>query len=166
MIFVTIGNATQSFERLLRAVDDLARDGVFGKSQIFMQSGNTQFQAQACQQQAFMGADEFSATLRDAEVVVTHAGAGTLLQSIVCGKLPVVVPRQASHAEHIDDHQVELARRLEQEGKIIAVWDLANLSKAIAEARVRKPQRVSGAPRMVTLVAECLNEIASRSKSK
>ncbi len=43
------------------------------------------------------------------DVVVTHAGAGTILDLLGLGVCPVVVPRRRARGEHVDDHQAELA---------------------------------------------------------
>ena len=50
--------------------------------------------------------------IRDARVVVTHAGVGSAMVSLANGKRPVVVPRRKSFAEAVDDHQLQLGRRL------------------------------------------------------
>jgi UDP-N-acetylglucosamine--N-acetylmuramyl-(pentapeptide) pyrophosphoryl-undecaprenol N-acetylglucosamine transferase len=48
--------------------------------------------------------------------VVTHAGAGTVLDLLRTGICPVVVPRRRARAEHVDDHQTELAELLRRRG--------------------------------------------------
>lgn len=57
-----------------------------------------------------MPAVEFEAACREADVVVTHAGVGTILQLLEMGIHPVVVPRLVSEGEHVDDHQVQVCR--------------------------------------------------------
>ncbi|MCJ8504810.1 hypothetical protein MRU69_07990 [Kocuria flava] len=47
-----------------------------------------------------------------ADVVVTHAGVGSVLQAHEAGKVPVLAVRSASQNEHIDDHQREIAHDL------------------------------------------------------
>lgn len=53
---------------------------------------------------------------READVVVTHAGAGTVLDLLRMGISPVVVPRRRARGEHVDDHQAELAHLLRRRG--------------------------------------------------
>jgi UDP-N-acetylglucosamine--N-acetylmuramyl-(pentapeptide) pyrophosphoryl-undecaprenol N-acetylglucosamine transferase len=50
--------------------------------------------------------------MRDADVVVAHAGVGAALASLEAGKCPVLVPRRAAHREHVDDHQIQIAAEL------------------------------------------------------
>jgi UDP-N-acetylglucosamine transferase subunit ALG13 len=61
---------------------------------------------------AQMPAAEFAKCAHDADVVVTHAGVGTIMNLLDMGIFPVVVPRSASRSEHVDDHQAQIARLL------------------------------------------------------
>jgi UDP-N-acetylglucosamine--N-acetylmuramyl-(pentapeptide) pyrophosphoryl-undecaprenol N-acetylglucosamine transferase len=56
-----------------------------------------------------MSASDFTAETRRADVVITHAGVGSVIGLIESGIFPVVVPRRAAHGEHVDDHQQEIA---------------------------------------------------------
>lgn len=49
---------------------------------------------------------------RDADVVVTHAGVGTILGLLEQGIHPVAVVRRKDRNEHVDDHQAQIARLL------------------------------------------------------
>jgi UDP-N-acetylglucosamine transferase subunit ALG13 len=56
-----------------------------------------------------MTAAEFEDCARAADVVVTHAGVGTIMYLLEMGLYPVVVPRRAKRNEHVDDHQAQIA---------------------------------------------------------
>ena len=64
-------------------------------------------------------------------MVVTHAGVGSILTCLLNGKRPVVVPRLAGLGEHVDDHQLELARRLRDIDVVTLVEDSTDLRAAI-----------------------------------
>ncbi len=53
---------------------------------------------------------EFRARIAWADVVVSHAGVGTFIRCLEEGKAPVLLPRRAAHGEHVDDHQLQIAR--------------------------------------------------------
>ncbi|MCQ1951078.1 hypothetical protein NNX28_14235 [Arthrobacter sp. zg-Y859] len=74
-----------------------------------------------------MAADEFMKAAEDADVVVTHAGVGTVLQLLELGKSPVVVPREKARSEHVDDHQSQICDLLSERGLGI-VTSARNLS--------------------------------------
>ncbi len=64
---------------------------------------------------------ELSEAMREADVVVTHAGVGTALAALEVGKCPVMAPRLAAHGEAVDDHQVQIAEQLSERGLAVTV---------------------------------------------
>ena len=87
MIFVTVGNATQGFRRLIDAVDKLAEEVMFGDEAVFIQSGNNpMFFPSHCKHQPFLFMDEFAAKVQEANLIICHAGAGTFLHVIRAGR--------------------------------------------------------------------------------
>jgi UDP-N-acetylglucosamine transferase subunit ALG13 len=50
-------------------------------------------------------AGELADAMTRADVVVAHAGIGSLLSALGAGRCPVVVPRELRFGEHVDDHQ-------------------------------------------------------------
>lgn len=80
--------------------------------------------------------------MRAADVVVAHAGCGTIADAFETGHVPVIIPRRAHLGEHVNDHQMELANVLERDNRIIVLHDTARLTQAIESARVRRnPER-------------------------
>jgi UDP-N-acetylglucosamine--N-acetylmuramyl-(pentapeptide) pyrophosphoryl-undecaprenol N-acetylglucosamine transferase len=69
---------------------------------------------------------ELVQAIAEADVVVSHAGAGSALAALEVGRCPVLVPRQAEYGEHVDDHQQQVARELDARGLAarVAVDDL------------------------------------------
>jgi len=166
LIFVTIGNATQGFHRLLEAVDRLAGRGFFIGESVLIQAGNARdFSSMHCQQADFLGMTEFVETIRLANVVICHAGAGTLFHCFQAGKVPVVMPRRKEYGEHVDDHQVELAEALQQDGRAILVCDAADLANGILEAKQRNTEQLlPSSSRMLSLVAQAIEDLKNRER--
>jgi len=78
----------------------------------------------------FLPFDELVATMASADNVVCHAGVGTIMTALQAGHTPVVIPRLAHHAEHVDDHQLDIATRFAERGLVRCVafeTDLAPL---------------------------------------
>ena len=61
------------------------------------------------------------------------------------GKRPVVVPRLRRFGEAVDDHQVNLARRLHAAGLVTLVEDLEDLPAAVADAHGFERTETGGA---------------------
>ncbi len=163
MIFVTVGNATQGFPRLLEGVDRLAGKGFFHDESVLIQSGNsTGFRAAHCNQVDFLPLDRYIELIERAETVVCHGGAGTLFHAFRAGKVPVVMPRRTKYGEHVDD-QLELVEALAAEGRVIPAYEPENLPCAMTEARRRRTQPVPPPPsRMLELVARAIYEVSNR----
>ncbi|MGY1844776.1 glycosyltransferase [Modestobacter sp. SYSU DS0875] len=52
----------------------------------------------------------------EADAVVAHAGTGSALTSLRAGNVPLLVARNPSRGEHIDDHQLQIAQMLAERG--------------------------------------------------
>jgi UDP-N-acetylglucosamine--N-acetylmuramyl-(pentapeptide) pyrophosphoryl-undecaprenol N-acetylglucosamine transferase len=64
---------------------------------------------------------DLTEAMREADVVVAHAGVGTALAAFEVGKCPLLVPRRLSHGEHVDDHQAQIAGELGERGLSVSV---------------------------------------------
>jgi beta-1,4-N-acetylglucosaminyltransferase len=125
MLFVTVGMHTQGFERLIRKMDEIA--GQINE-EIIMQIGSTNFIPKNAKYFRFVKDDKMIIQyFKDARIIVSHAGAGTLLDALFLNKPVIVVPRLKRFHEHIDDQQLELAEALFSQGKIISVYNIDDL---------------------------------------
>jgi len=158
MIFVTVGNATQSFPRLLRAMDDLAGNGLNGES-VVMQSGTAEYRAVHCAQRDFFPTEEFVNLIQTARVVVCHGGAGTLHHVFQTGKVPVVMPRRMKYREHVDD-QFQLVKAIAAAGRIIPAYEPEDLPVALAAAgELQRSDRPHPPATAVDLVRRAITEL-------
>ncbi|KUK17270.1 PssE/Cps14G family polysaccharide biosynthesis glycosyltransferase [Thermococcus sibiricus] len=157
MIFVTVGTHYQGFERLIKKMDEIA-----GKidDEVVMQIGYTDYEPKNAKWFRFLEKEEDILELyKKAEIIVAHAGAGTLLTALSFGKPIVVVPRLKKFGEHIDDQQLELAEALESMGKAIAVYDIEKLEDAIKKAKSLKYKPIKQEKRLVNFLKEYLRGI-------
>src|ERR1044071_9449572 len=135
LIFVTVGNATQPFDRLLAAIDEMAAGGAFAGEHVLIQSGNNpEFQARHCEVKPFISMDEFCRLMENASLIICHGGCGTQLHAIRMGKTPVVMPRREKYGEHLNDHQMQLVEALAAQQKIVPAYEPADLAEAIIQA--------------------------------
>ena len=131
MIFVTVGTHEQQFNRLVQKIDELKRDGIISE-EVFMQTGYCTYEPKYCEWSKIIPYSEMIQKVRDARIVITHGGPATFIMPLQEGKIPVVVPRQFQFDEHVNDHQVDFAKFIEQrQGNIIVVTDIEELEKTI-----------------------------------
>jgi len=149
--FVSVGNANQPFPRLLEAVGRLVS---ILPHPVVVQRGHTLFECPGCEVVDFVGMERFEELVGSADLLIFHAGAGSVIHAVRIGKIPVVMPRLAMYSEHVNDHQLEFAEILARQGRVILARDADGLEAAVEQARAL-PSRLDEAttPRMVEMVA-------------
>lgn len=131
MIFVTVGTHEQPFNRLIKAVDKLKRDGIITED-VIMQTGFSTYEPKYCKWSKLIPYQDMEKNVKNAHIVITHGGPASFIMPLQIGKTPIVVPRQYKFGEHVNDHQVEFARNVaERMGTIIPVEDISTLGDVI-----------------------------------
>lgn len=105
-LFVTLG--TIEGYRFDAMVDAVLATGLAGPDTVW-QLGFTDRTDLPGEVHLAMAPHEFERAARDADVVITHAGVGTLLGMLESGIHPMMVVRRSARQEHVDDHQREIA---------------------------------------------------------
>jgi UDP-N-acetylglucosamine transferase subunit ALG13 len=129
VILVTIGTHETPFDRLLTAVGPLVE-----LDDLVVQYGSSDVRVRGARCVAFLPFDELTQLVGAARVVVTHAGAGSVLVTLATGKRPVVMPRLASFGEAVDDHQLVFGRHLSRAGLVTVVEDAADMKGTVERA--------------------------------
>ncbi|MDP3673065.1 MAG: glycosyltransferase [Telluria sp.] len=156
--FVAVGNATQPFHRLIDAIDEIA--GQLPQP-VFVQFGA----ASPSRRTGWSGTDflnmaEFERRAGEAQLLILHAGAGSVIHAIRAGKVPVVVPRRAHLGEHVDDHQMEFAMELEKTGKVLVAHDARAIAAAAPLAMHRQSRLaadLNAEPALIGMVRSVLH---------
>jgi UDP-N-acetylglucosamine transferase subunit ALG13 len=130
VILVTTGTNGAAFDRLIRAVQQL--DAVEITEEIVVQCGASTLRPVNATCVDYVSYDDLVALVREARVVVSHGGVGSILVALTQGKRPLVVPRQREFGEVVDDHQLLLARRLARDGLIGLVENPDDLGTQLA----------------------------------
>ena len=108
MIFVTVGMHHQGFERLIRAMDEVAAQI---SEEVIMQIGSSTYEPQRAQTWFRFAEQKVVDTYcAESRVIVGHAGAGTVIGARRAQRPLVISPRLASQNEAINDFP--LARRI------------------------------------------------------
>ena len=130
MILVLLGTQNNSFVRLLKAM----QDGIDKKkinTKVVVQAGFTKFSSKDMKIFKFIDKDELSKLQEEADLIITHGGVGSIISSLKKGKKVIVVPRLKKYGEHVNNHQLQIARRFGQEGYVKYVINLKHLEKMI-----------------------------------
>jgi UDP-N-acetylglucosamine--N-acetylmuramyl-(pentapeptide) pyrophosphoryl-undecaprenol N-acetylglucosamine transferase len=108
-LVVTLGTIEgYGFRRLLERLMEIVPEGV----EVLWQTGVTDVTGLSLTGRASMPQHELHAAMSCADAVIAHAGIGSALGALNAGHRPILVPRRSARGEHVDDHQLQIAREL------------------------------------------------------
>ena len=155
MILVTIG-LMYGFDRLIKEMDEIA-----GRmdEEIIMQIGETAYEPKNARYFRFASKEEMDGLYDDARVVVCHAGVGSILTALEHGKPVIAVPRREKYGEHVDDHQLDIAREMEKRGQITVVRGVGELEGMLGDISSAPGMKVESEGKLVKALKKYLEEI-------
>lgn len=131
MIFVTVGTHEQPFNRLVQTIDELKRDGIITEK-VIIQTGFSTYKPKYCEWDKLIPYEQMLKNVENARIVITHGGPASFIMPLQIGKTPIVVPRQKKYEEHVNNHQVEFCKEIENRmGTIIVVDNINKLGSVI-----------------------------------
>lgn len=139
MILVTVGMHTQGFPRLIRKMDEVAKGAA---EEVIMQTGCTNYVPLNAHYFRFASQEEMDRLSQAARIIITHAGAGSIITALNCSKPLIVVPRLKKYSECIDDHQLELAEALSREGRATMICEIEKIDEALRQEKTPKSTNI------------------------
>ncbi len=130
MVFISVGTQKQDFSRLLRLVEN---SNELKDEEIVAQVGYTKYSSNKIKQIKFMDQNEFEEYFNKADYVICHGGVGTIFNGLYKYKKILAVPRLAKYKEHVNDHQIEICKKLQDEGYILYYEDGENFDFKVRE---------------------------------
>lgn len=128
MIFVTVGTQLP-FDRLICAADGWA--AAHPGTPMFAQIGPGATRPEHIPCEVFLPPARADALMREADLIVAHAGMGTVLSALSLRKPIVVLPRRGVLSEHRNDHQMATARWLQGRSGISVAWEAEDLARLL-----------------------------------
>jgi UDP-N-acetylglucosamine--N-acetylmuramyl-(pentapeptide) pyrophosphoryl-undecaprenol N-acetylglucosamine transferase len=139
---VTLGTYRgYQFPRLVERLVSILPDD----AEVLWQTGETDVARFGIEGRVAIPEHELIAAMKDADVVIAHAGVGAALASLEAGQCPVLVPRRLAHEEHVDDHQIQIAAELRGRGLAVSV-EADELTAADLEAAASTAVRPAAVP--------------------
>jgi UDP-N-acetylglucosamine transferase subunit ALG13 len=122
-VVVTVGAATEyPFRRLFEHLAPLlAPAGALAEAtglpvEVLWQTGDTPVGDLPIDATPVLPAARLAAALREADIVISHAGTGSALAALDAGRYPILAIRDSARGEQVDDHQHQLATELARRG--------------------------------------------------
>ena len=101
----------------------------------------------------------FEKKFNEADSVISHAGVGSMMMAIESGKPLLVMPRLREHGEVVNNHQVAIARKLEEQGCVLVAYGPEDVQTKMEQLktfvpRQRKPNPEAVAERISAFLSE------------
>ena len=131
MIFVSLGTQDKPFNRIIDYVISLKENLKEIKSEkIIIQLGQTKLLKSDIERiksleniiiYDMLKPEKMKDIIKDSDIIITHAGVGTIMECLEMGKEIIVVPRKVENSEHVNNHQEEIAYEMEKQGFLTKV---------------------------------------------
>lgn len=165
-VFATVGTQCP-FPRLVSAVDRWARQS--GCTSVFAQTADEVTDYEGIEAVPFLSPKQYERRFEEADVIVGHAGMGTILAAMQAGKPLLIVPRKSLLGEHRNDHQLGTVRRFQNVRGITTVNEVDELPDAIDELMGSLSETPLEIPPPTTLTSRLqleINGVRTRGKPK
>lgn len=126
MILCLVGTSPYSFERLVKNIDEtIAYD-----NDVFVQIGNTKYKPTNCRFVEFVEKTELLEMVKNADIVITQGGYGSMMDAIQLNKKVIAIPREEKYKELIGN-QSELVEYFESKKYVVGCYDMHDLEKLV-----------------------------------
>lgn len=133
MVFVAVGTQKFQLNRLLKAVDGLVEQGVLS-GEVFAQVGHSDYQPRHYAHQNFLNKEDFQSCISRCDLLITHSGVATILAGLKLEKPVVVFPRLEKFGEHVDDHQIQIAKSFSEKNLVLMCGENDDLAEIVKRA--------------------------------
>ncbi len=157
MILVTLGTQDKGFPRLLEAIDEaITKKEITDK--VIVQAGNTIYQSKNMEIISFLSMEDFEKYIQECDLLITHAGVGSIMTGLKNKKKIIAVPRLKEYQEHTNDHQKQIAEEFAKKGYLLYLENMTDLGKIVKQAKSFKPQRfVSNNENFINLIKDYID---------
>lgn len=140
MIFVTVGTQLP-FDRLIRGMDIWAK--AHPEIDVIAQTGrlgSQNYTPHYMNHAPTFDPAAFDAHCQNAQLIVAHAGTGSLMKAHACDTPLLMMPRQARLGEHRNDHQVAMAKHFQETRGVQLVFEEDAIPAAVDAQLAGNPQ--------------------------
>jgi UDP-N-acetylglucosamine transferase subunit ALG13 len=160
VILVLLGTFVTDFKRPLVEIERLCEEGVISE-EVIVQSGHTIMDnCRHIKMRQFIKPDDLADLQQRASIIITHAGATSIISAIKLRKKVIGIARLSKYNEHVDDHQLEILEQLSKLNYILAWHDGVPLATILSQVEDFVPTEfVSDKSRMINYLTEYINSL-------
>ena len=120
MIFLTVGSQLP-FDRLVTMVDTWAGNHL--EHPVVAQIGDSDYHPAHLDVVPILTPSEYDRMMQDADLIISHVGMGTIINSLSLNKPMILLPRIAGLGETRNDHQTDTALKLTRFSSMKVAWN-------------------------------------------
>lgn len=158
-IFVAVGTQL-AFDRLIEAMDTWVAD--HPDAEVFAQTGPSTYVAKHMDTSPFIPPPVFETHSKEADLIVAHAGTGSIFTALELKKPIIIMPRRAKFGEHRNDHQLATAQRFEDRHGINVAWNEQELHRLLNEpTKLSRPDAAfshTATPELIAALREFIHQ--------
>jgi len=158
VVFVVTGTQAP-FDRLLSIIDTWASKQV--KYTVIAQMANSKINFKNMTCFDYLEPDVFNEYFNNADVIIGHAGIGTIITALENEKKLVVFPRLVKYNEHRNDHQLHTAKGFDKLGLINVAYtekDLFRYLNNIIDISVKRKINQNAEKQLLEKISNFINK--------
>jgi len=140
MILVLLGTQNNSFFRLLDEIENCINSGLINE-EVIVQAGHTSYHSDKIKILDFISESEINELIKKANYIITHGGVGSIISGIKSNKKVIAVSRLSKYNEHVNDHQIQIVNKFNNDGYIIGLNDVSLLKNGIEKISTFIPKK-------------------------
>lgn len=153
MILVLLGTQDKPFTRLLDAIE---KSNI--KDEVVVQAGCTKYESKKMEIFDYISNDRFDDLVSKCDVLITHAGVGSIMTGLKNGKKVIAAARLKKYNEHTNDHQLQILNNFYESGYILKLEDFDNLDKVMKEVKNFMPKKIqSNTKNIIQLISDYID---------
>jgi UDP-N-acetylglucosamine transferase subunit ALG13 len=126
MVFITAGTQLP-FDRLIKAMDEIAAG--LPDVKFVAQALNTTYQAKHLTMLDFITSGEFNNYVDECQLIISHAGMGTIFTALTKKKPIIIMPRLVKYKEHRNEHQLGTCKQMDKMEYVPVAYDEVQLKE-------------------------------------
>ena len=139
MILVMLGTQNNDFHRLLFEIEKNIEIGSINE-EVIVQAGFTKYKSNKMKIFDVTSKENLSKLINRANLIITHAGVGSIEMSLEQNKKVIAVPRLKKYGEHVND-QKDIEQEFNKRGWLIGINDVSELGIALKKVKNFIPKK-------------------------
>lgn len=137
MIFVILGTQKFQLNRLLTLLDQYIEEEKI-QEEVFAQIGYSTYEPKHYSYVRFLDKKDYDQKIMESDIIISHAGVGSILNAKAAKKPIVIFPRLSKYKEHVDDHQLEVAKEFVQKKYVLCCYEHDDLYEILVKSKLEK----------------------------